>query len=297
MKKRANILTAFLTGLLCTVFFSSTDIFPMEEGTLSPSRGSFFTEMTDTDEELEILLTQVGSLLPTDNGTWSVYICNLENGTQAALNDQPMQAASLIKLFIMGTVYENYDVLSQQYGSEALDENLTSMITVSDNDAANTLVNWLGSGDNATGMQNVNQFCQSHGYTETSMGRMLLASNEYGDNYTSVSDCGKFLRGIYEGCQRTTSWVSTLSHSEDMYELLKMQTRTNKIPADMPEGVKVANKTGELSDVENDAGIIYDAPGGTDLVICFMSQNLSDTAAAQTVIAQVSRMIYDSYNE
>ena len=65
----------------------------------------------------------------------------------------------------------------------------------------------------------------------------------------------------------------------------------------MPEGVKVANKTGELSDVENDAGIIYDAPGGTDLVICFMSQNLSDTAAAQTVIAQVSRMIYDSYNE
>ena len=297
MKKRANMLTAFLTGLLCTVFFSSTDIFPMEEGTLSPSRGSFFTEMTDTDEELEILLTQVGSLLPTDNGTWSVYICNLENGTQAALNDQPMQAASLIKLFIMGTVYENYDVLSQQYGSEALDENLTSMITVSDNDAANTLVNWLGSGDNATGMQNVNQFCQSHGYTETSMGRMLLASNEYGDNYTSVSDCGKFLREIYEGCQRTTSWVSTLSHSEDMYELLKMQTRTNKIPADMPDGVNVANKTGELSDVENDAGILYDAPGGTDLVICFMSQNLSDTAAAQTVIAQVSRMIYDSYNE
>ena len=49
--------------------------------------------------------------------------------------------------------------------------------------------------------------------------------------------------------------------------------------------------------MENDAGIIYDAPGGTDLVICFMSQNLSDTAAAQTVIAQVSRMIYDSYNE
>ena len=252
---------------------------------------------TRSDEELEILLSQVYSLLPTDNGTWSVYICNLEKGTQAALKDHPMQAASLIKLFIMGSVYENYDALSQQYGAEALDENLTSMITVSDNDAANTLVNWLGSGDNATGMQIVNQFCQSRGYTETSMGRMLLASNEYGDNYTSVSDCGKFLREIYESCQGTTSWVSTLSYTKDMYELLKMQTRTNKIPADMPEEVRVANKTGELSDVENDAGIIYDTPGGTDLVICFMSEGLNDTAAAQTVIAQVSRTIYNYYNE
>lgn len=31
------------------------------------------------------------------------------------------------------------------------------MITVSDNDAANTLVNWLGNGDDAAGMSVVNQ--------------------------------------------------------------------------------------------------------------------------------------------
>ena len=39
--------------------------------------------------------------------------------------------------------------------------------------------------------------------------------------------------------------------------LLAAQTRRNKIPAQMPSGVSIANKTGELSDVENDAGIIY----------------------------------------
>ena len=43
-----------------------------------------------------------------------------------------------------------------------------------------------------------------------------------------------------------------------MYALLKQQQRTNKIPAAMPAGVHVANKTGELSNVENDAGILYD---------------------------------------
>ena len=54
------------------------------------------------------------------------------------------------------------------------------------------------------------------------------------------------------------------------------------------------NKTGELSNVENDAGIIYDSEN--DLVIVFMSQNLSDTSAAQNTIASLSREIYDYYN-
>ena len=132
------------------------------------------------------------------------------------------------------------------------------MITVSDNDAANSLVSCLGSGDSTAGMQKVNSFCQSHGYTNTSMGRLLLASNEFGDNYTSAYDCGKFLKEIYQICSGTTQTPSLL-HAEEMYSLLKQQQRTNKIPAALPEGVSIANKTGELSDVENDAGILYNA--------------------------------------
>ena len=265
-----------------------------EEGTLSPSSGSTFTD--NSDSSMDNLLNQVQSLLPTDNGTWSVYVCNLAKNTEGAINDQQMQAASLIKLYIMGAVYEDYDSLSATYGKDKLDDNLNSMITVSDNDAANTLVNYLGGGDDAAGMARVNKFCQDHGYTSTSMGRLLLADNSNGDNYTSVKDCGKFLKTIYQ-IDKGTSTDDTLAGAEYMYHLLKMQTRTNKIPAQMPEGVKVANKTGELDTVENDAGIIYDTAKGIDLVVCFMSQDLNDTAAAQNTIAQTSRSIYGYYNE
>lgn len=265
-----------------------------EEGTLSPSSGSTFTD--NSDSSMDNLLNQVQSLLPTDNGTWSVYVCNLAKNTEGAINDQQMQAASLIKLYIMGAVYEDYDSLSATYGKDKLDDNLNSMITVSDNDAANTLVNYLGGGDDAAGMARVNKFCQDHGYTSTSMGRLLLADNSNGDNYTSVKDCGKFLKTIYQ-IDKGTSTDDTLAGAEYMYHLLKMQTRTNKIPAQMPEGVKVANKTGELDTVENDAGIIYDTAKGIDLVVCFMSQDLNDTAAAQNSIAQISRSIYGYYNE
>lgn len=265
-----------------------------QEGTLSPSSDTTFTD--NSDDSLDNLLNQVQALLPQDNGTWSVYVCNLSLDSDGVINDTPMQAASLIKLYIMGAVYENYDSLAQSHSSDELDNNISSMITVSDNDAANTLVNYLGSGDDAAGMARVNKFCQDHGYTSTSMGRLLLADNSNGDNYTSVKDCGKFLKTIYQQ-DKGTSTEDTLAGAEYMYHLLKMQTRQNKIPAQMPDGVKVANKTGELDTVENDAGIIYDTAKGIDLVICFMSQDVKDTSAAQSTIAQNSRAIYGYYNE
>lgn len=266
-----------------------------DDGTISPSHGSSAFD-NKSDEKMDTLVSQVQSQLPVSNGSWSVYICDLSGGSEATINDSPMQAASLIKLFIMGAVYENYDSLSQQYGSATLDSYLTPMITVSDNDAANSLVSCLGSGDSTAGMQKVNNFCQSHGYTNTSMGRLLLAINEFGDNYTSAYDCGKFLKEIYQICSGTTQTPSLL-HAEEMYSLLKQQQRTNKIPAALPEGVSVANKTGELSDVENDAGILYNAQGGNDLVIVFLSQNLSSPGEAQNTIAQLSRSIYLYYND
>ncbi len=263
-----------------------------EQGTLSPPSGYADTE----DESMNNLMSQVSALLPTDNGSWSVYVCNLLKGTEGVIDEHPMQAASLIKLYIMGAVYENYDALMQAHGKDQLDSQLVSMITVSDNDAANTLVNWLGKGDDAAGMAIVNAFCRDHGYSSTSMGRLLLQSNAGGDNYTSVTDCGKFLREVYE-INEGTAVNPTLSHAESMYYLLKLQERRNKIPAQLPEGVQTANKTGELDTVENDAGIIYDTAKGIDLVVCFMSENLTNTGAAQTCIAENARRIYGYYNE
>ena len=267
-----------------------------EQGTLSPSSensdsvfgGTSASDEPVTDEALQTLLNQIQGQLPADNGSWSVFVSDLINETEGSINDQTMQAASLIKLYIMGAIYENYDQIIGQYGKDSVDSNLHSMITVSDNDAANTLTTYLGGGNSSAGMQAVNSFCQEHGYTQTHMGRMLLASNDQDDNYTSVNDCGHFLIEVYKEEE------SSYAHASDMYALLKAQTRQNKIPAMLPDGVKTANKTGELDNVETDAGIIYDA--ANDLVIVFMSQNLSSAGNAQNTIASLSRTIYDYYN-
>ena len=177
---------------------------------------------------MEVWITcfsQLEPLLPQNNGTWSVYVCNLMKNTEGTIDDQQMQAASLIKLFIMGAVYENFDSLCDTYGADSVNNYLNPMITVSDNDAANTLVNMLGYGDDYRRYGCREQFLSGariyqyfHGHDS------FFRTMTYGDNYTSVSDCGHFLKEIYQSNAGTTD--TTLSHTDAMYSLLKMQEST-----------------------------------------------------------------------
>lgn len=217
--------------------------------------------------------------------TWSAAVVNLDTEDSCTVNNQSMQAASLIKLFIMGAVYDRYDSLTVTYGEDQIQSLLSDMITVSDNMAANTLTNYLGDGDDATGRGAVNEYCASNNYESTAMGRMLLAPADKGDNLTSVSDCAEFLRKVYK---------NELPHAEEMLGFLKNQQRTHKIPAGLPDGVESANKTGELDTVENDAAIVF---ADTPYILCIMSENLSDVGAAQNNIAGISSDIYNLIEE
>lgn len=217
--------------------------------------------------------------------TWSAAVVNLDTEDSCTVNNQSMQAASLIKLFIMGAVYDRYDSLTVTYGEDQIQSLLSDMITVSDNMAANTLTNYLGDGDDATGRGAVNEYCASNNYESTAMGRMLLAPADKGDNLTSVSDCAEFLRKVYK---------NELPHAEEMLGFLKNQQRTHKIPAGLSDGVESANKTGELDTVENDAAIVF---ADTPYILCIMSENLSDVGAAQNNIAGISSDIYNLIEE
>lgn len=212
----------------------------------------------------------------------SVYVENLSTGARISVNSQPMQSASLIKLYVASCAYEQISILQAQetYAGET-EELLRQMITVSDNDATNTLVTRLGSSDPLSGMTVINQFCQSHGFSDTHMGRLMLAPNDTDDNYTSVNDCGKLLREIH---------ANTLPGAENILSLMKQQERTGKIPAGIPAGITTANKTGELSDVENDTAIIFPRNGA--YTVCVMMNGLSDTYTARAVITELSAEIY-----
>ena len=200
----------------------------------------------------------------------SFLIKNLDTNAMVVHNDCKMNSASLIKLFILETVY-NKVTEGEYILSEERDNNLSIMITRSDNKAANAFIDDFGGQNENRKVEDtneINKFIKSKGYKYTELNRKMYDVTPPGgptgyQNYTSVGDVCTFLEGIYKKTALQEPFnTSTLS-------LLKKQERRGKIPAKIVEkysDVLVANKTGELAQVENDAAIIM----GDDFNLIFV---------------------------
>lgn len=235
------------------------------------------------DKELSNKIT---SLLPKNNGAWAVYFKNLSSNQYVSINDNKMVSASLIKLFIMAMVYDEINTESLK-DTEHIEELIKKMITVSHNDSSNELVTIAGNNDFKAGMKKVNHFANKIGCHKTEQQKNMLDSRPVPipeQNYTSVGDCGVLLEKIY--CKKCI----TPQYDKKMLDYLLKQERTWKIPAGLPEGTKCANKTGEVSDVENDVAIIF--TDKADYILCVMSNEVTDTASAQKTIREISKVVY-----
>ncbi|MDE7389708.1 MAG: class A beta-lactamase-related serine hydrolase [Lachnospiraceae bacterium] len=235
-------------------------------------------DFSDLEKNIETTIAENQKLV---GGDWSVYVKVLESGDTLSMNQTKMQAASVIKLFVMGAVYEHYEELTEKYPYEDIDALTESMITISDNEATDYLVFLLGSGDYIQGRAVVNEFCRDNGFTNTSMDRMMADDNIYSDNYTTTEDCALMLEKIYNG---------EFKHSKDMMNYLMHQTRNNKIPAGLPNSVAHANKTGELMDVENDVAIVF---AKKPYLLCVMSDGVGDYQIPIDGIVEISEATYE----
>jgi beta-lactamase class A len=80
--------------------------------------------------------------------------------------------------------------------------------------------------------------------------------------------------------------------SEQMLEILHAQEFRSGIPAGLPEGARVANKTGEISTVAHDAGIVYLPERKPYALVVLTEWEPSRTARRSETIAAVSRAVY-----
>jgi len=79
--------------------------------------------------------------------------------------------------------------------------------------------------------------------------------------------------------------------SAAMVRILLDQKFNDIIPANLPADVKVAHKTGFITGLHHDSGIIF-LPDGRKYVLVILSRNLVDEKTAISAMASVSAMIY-----
>ena len=244
------------------------------------------------EKTLQNLKQQLEEQIAGYDGEWSVYCKNLTTEESFVIHDSPMKSASVMKLFIMGTVYTAFENGELSRTDEIL-ELLHNMIVYSDNSASNELLSKLGNGNYADGIAKVDAFIESHEFSNMTVeynGFNDPATNTSTDHFNQVAakDCGKLLEDIY---RRT--WVNR-TVSNEMESLLLSQDTRYKIPAGLPEGVLCGNKTGEMDTTENDAAIIYGKD--CDYILVVLSSDWDSKDQAISRIAELSRITYQYLN-
>lgn len=80
--------------------------------------------------------------------------------------------------------------------------------------------------------------------------------------------------------------------SRAMLDILHQQRFRSGIPAGLPEDARVAHKTGEISTIAHDAGIVY-LDGRDAYVVVILTEWPPEVNGRQETIARISRAVYD----
>lgn len=106
------------------------------------------------------------------------------------------------------------------------------------------------------------------------------------NNLTSAFGMMKVMEGVYR------SDLVADSSRQAMLDILSRQVYNSMIPAGLPEDVRVAHKTGSITQIAHDAAIIFpeDAP---PFILVILTRGWDDHAEASKVGARITSKVYD----
>ncbi|WP_086476982.1 serine hydrolase [Arenibacter amylolyticus] len=186
-------------------------------------------------------------------------------------------------LYRMDINDDSDDIIYNQIGSKvALKDLMHSMITISSNLATNVLIELVDAKMVTASMRDLGAE-----NIEVLRGVEDLKAYEKGlSNSTTAKDLMVIMKSI------ANNSAGTPKDCEAMITILKDQQHKSLIPFYLPEAVKVAHKTGSITGVHHDAGIVY-LPDGNAYVLVLLSKNLKDFDKGTEQLARISKTLYD----
>lgn len=237
-----------------------------------------------------MLKNDILKILEKYQGTYGVLVKS--NSEIVKINvDEIFPSASLIKLFILLAInnsnldnkikIDKKDIVAGEGALGKLSGNLTLsvrdlatlMIIFSDNMATNILIDYLS-------MDYINNIIRENGFKSTILQRKMLdfkAAKEGRENYTSPRDVYQVLKLLYKNSL--------------FLNMLKNQHLNNKISLYLSENEDFifAHKTGELKNIEHDAGRLFYKDKFIDIVV--MSKNLHSNGDGIKVHNEIGELL------
>ena len=248
------------------------------------------------------------------SGTLGVYAGTLASNEPlvAYRSDEIFPTASIIKVLIMATAYAMDEfqpgTLSDEIvfdrpgdligGSDfmwnqpngarfSVRQLIVPMIQVSDNTAANMLIEHFG-------VDTINGVGTDAGLAQTHLQRKFLdwyAIVRHSQNVSTPADMARLLYLIESGAHEGTRTIVSAPYCRTMVNIMLGQTDRDAIPAALPVGTPIANKTGEIDGTRDDVAIV-DPYGTSPLILTVMTKAAYDYAASYAAIHAIARDVY-----
>lgn len=185
-------------------------------------------------------------------------------------------------LYGLGVPDDSDTTLYARIGEKATVRQLTElMITVSSNLATNMLIELVGA-------ERVQATMRQLGADSIAVLRGVEDIKAYRaglNNTTTARDMGLIFSAI--AAHRAASPESC----REMIAILSRQQFNEGIPAGLPTGTQVAHKTGSITRIRHDGGIVY-PENGSAYVLVVLTKGITDSARADRLIRDVSRIVY-----
>jgi beta-lactamase class A len=176
------------------------------------------------------------------------------------------------------------DDIYQLIGKELTIRDLVKhMITVSSNLATNILIELVGA-------KNVMEAMNDLGIRHMEVLRGVEDTKAYErglNNKTDALSMMQVMLSIVEGK------AGSVQDCREMIDILAQQKFRAKIPAGIPEGVKVANKTGSITRIDHDAALVF-PEGRKPYVLVVLTRGIDSREDAERLIAKLSRLVYEN---
>ena len=296
---RVIVFVIFLLITAATITYVSENrshaiVSPIAEGAYTRILGVF-----NMKKDPQTLKKEVTDTIGDSWKNYSVYVTDLNSSFEMGINEhETFTAASVNKLPILAVLYNQaqngkvdfdrivtlqqediqdygtgsirYDPPGSTYSVKTL---IRLMMQKSDNTAAFLLGNYI------VDLPTVQSTIDRWGLTQTDMV----------NNTTSNTDMALLLTKIYRGN------VANPSGTAEMLGFLKDSDFEDRLPGKLPGGVVVYHKigSGETGEV-HDVGIVVH--GNTKYYVGILTTNVGDPDTAATLLAKISRKIYDFMN-
>ena len=155
-----------------------------------------------------------------------------------------------------------------------------AMITVSSNFAANLLIERVG-------VENIKSTVHTLGADGMKVLRGVEDDKAFAKGLNNETTA-RALAILFEKLA-TQNAVSPAADRE-MIEVLKRQKFNDAIPAGVPAGTAVAHKTGSITRIQHDGGIVY---GPRPYVLVVLVRGLQDEKVSKALIAAISRAVWE----